>query len=117
MYVLTRTQPFSGDFALCDQIRRAAISIVSNIAEGFERGTPKDFIHFLHIARGATGEVKTQLIVAFDLGYLAKDQLDKAMQDCCDILHMITGLIAYLNTCGPQKTFSEKWPSAAGVVP
>ena len=70
VYVSTSTGPFSKDWALRDQIRKAAISIPSNIAEGFERGGTGEFIQFLSIAKGSTGEVMTQLYLANDLGYL-----------------------------------------------
>lgn len=58
------------DFGLKDQIQRAAVSIMSNIAEGFERGTKQEFLNYLHIAKGSAGEVRAQLYVALDAGYL-----------------------------------------------
>lgn len=67
---------FSQDYALGNQIKRAAISIPSNIAEGFERSTNKELIHFLFIAKGSAGEVRTQLWLASDLNYLNKKELD-----------------------------------------
>ncbi len=67
---------FSQDYALGNQIKRAAISIPSNIAEGFERSTNKELIHFLFIAKGSAGEVRTQLWLANDLNYLNKKELD-----------------------------------------
>lgn len=70
----TRERPFSRDFGLCDQIRRAAVSITSNIAEGRERGTTRDLTRFLYIAKGSCGEVRSQLYLAQDLGYLRVDR-------------------------------------------
>src|SRR3974390_2078690 len=66
IYRLTKQRAFVRDFALRDQITRAAISSMSNIAERFERGTRKEFIHFLSAAKGSKGEVGSQLYVAFD---------------------------------------------------
>jgi len=70
IYVVTERQPFARDFALRDQIRRAAISVPSNIAEGFERFRPTEFHQFLSIAKGSVGELRTQLYLAFDIGYI-----------------------------------------------
>jgi four helix bundle protein len=61
IYALTGKNAFSKDFGLCDQIRRASVSIMSNIAEGFERGGTQEFIQFLSIAKGSCGEVRCQL--------------------------------------------------------
>ena len=74
IYESTRQGEFSRDFALKDQIRRAAISITSNIAEGFERGGNREFVQFLSHAKGSCGEVRSQLYVALDAGYLNEDQ-------------------------------------------
>ena len=73
IYRLTGEQPFSRDFALRDQIRRAAISIPSNIAEGFERFRPAEFHQFLSIAKGSLGELRTQLYIAGDIGYINEE--------------------------------------------
>lgn len=70
IYNITRLGGFAKDFALIDQIRRAAISILSNIAEGFERGGRSEFHQFLVVAKGSCGEVRAQLYVALDAGYL-----------------------------------------------
>lgn len=64
VYAITRTGPFARDFGLADQIRRAAVSVMPNIAEGFERGTSTEFIQFLYIAKGSCGEVRAQLQLA-----------------------------------------------------
>ena len=71
VYVASRTFPSDEKFALCDQLRRAAVSIPSNIAEGFGRDTTKDFLHFLFMARGSLFEVTTQLELARRLKYLS----------------------------------------------
>lgn len=61
---------FKNDRGLCDQIQRASVSVMSNIAEGFERGTRQEFLNYLFIAKGSAGEVRAQLYVALDSGYL-----------------------------------------------
>ena len=70
IYQATTTIPFSKDFGLKDQIQRASVSIMSNIAEGFERGSHNEFHQFLVIAKGSCAEVKSQLYVALDANYL-----------------------------------------------
>ena len=70
IYGLTNKGEFEKDFDLKRQIRRASVSISSNIAEGFERNTNKEFIHFLYISKASAGEVRSQLYLAMDLGYL-----------------------------------------------
>jgi len=70
MYSLSNDGMFAKDYSLRDQIRRASVSIMSNIAEGFERGGNKEFIQFLYIAKGSCGEVRSQLYIALDQGYV-----------------------------------------------
>ena len=70
IYRITKSGEFSLDWALRDQIRRSAISVVSNIAEGHERGGQRQFAHFLTIAKGSCGELRAQLYTAQDAGYL-----------------------------------------------
>ena len=70
IYFTTRAAPFSQDFSLRDQIRRAAVSVMSNLAEGYERGGRKEFLRFLSIAKGSAAEVRSQLYTAEDVGYL-----------------------------------------------
>ncbi len=74
IYNASGTGEFSRDFALRDQIRRAAISIVSNIAEGFERDGDKEFLQFLSMAKGSCGEVRAQLYLALDRAYISQEQ-------------------------------------------
>lgn len=87
---------FSKDFVLRNQIRRASLSIMSNIAEGFERGGTAEFIQFLSIAKGSVGEVKTQLYVASDLGYIDKMVFDGLLSLTDKVGRMIGKLIIYL---------------------
>jgi four helix bundle protein len=87
---------FGRDFGLKDQIRRAAVSVVSNIAEGFERGGDREFHQFLAQAKGSCGEVRAQLYIALDQGYLAQDQFDRLSDRALQISRMLAGLMNYL---------------------
>ena len=78
VYRLLKKFPEEERFALCDQIRRAVVSIPSNIAEGFGRDSHKDFAHFIVQARGSLCEVETQLILASDLGYITEAEIPAA---------------------------------------
>ncbi len=88
---------FKKDFDLVRQIRRASISISSNIAEGFERNTDKEFIQFLYIAKASAGEVRSQLYLALDLNYIEKMEFEELFNDVSDISKLISGFIKYLN--------------------
>ena len=94
---LTEKPSFSRDRNLSDQLRRAAISIVANIAEGFERGSNRQFAHFLAQARGSAGEVRSLLYVAHDLGYIPDDAFQKALERAASVARLITGFIRYLH--------------------
>ena len=94
--MVTRKPVFAGDFPLRDQIRRAAISIMSNIAEGFERGGNKEFLQFLAIAKGSCGEVRAQLYVALDQNYIDKNQFEVISAKLLETNRMIAGLMKYL---------------------
>ncbi len=96
IYSASRGEKFSRDFALCNQIRRAAISIVSNIAEGFERDGNKEFLQFLSIAKGSCGEVRAQLYVAFDQEYLDKKTFDQLSTKLVSTSRLINGFMRYL---------------------
>ena len=95
-YRLTADKPFSRDFGLRDQIQRAAVSIMSNIAEGFESRTQRVFIDLLGRARGSAGEVRCQLYVAHDLGYITSDQLNQNRKKAEEVSRIIHGLVRYL---------------------
>ena len=75
IYDLTLQDPFCKDFALRDQIRRSAISVFSNIAEGFERDGNKELVNFLAIAKGSCGELRAQLIFAYKRNYISDEQM------------------------------------------
>jgi four helix bundle protein len=96
VYRLTKTEKFLKDFGLQDQIRRAAISVMSNIAEGFERGGNQEFVQFLYVAKASCGEVRSQLYVALDQGYVTADNSEKLLQLFRRLSGMISNLITYL---------------------
>lgn len=84
------------DYGFRDQIQRASISIMSNIAEGFDRGTNKEFINFLTIARGSVAEVRSLLYAAQDIGYIEQMDSDCLQRRCLAISKLINGFIRYL---------------------
>jgi len=85
------------DYSFRDQIQRAVISIMNNIAEGYERKSNKEFKQFLFIAKGSCGEVRSMLYPAFDLGYIDKKQSDNFKNQSLEISRMLSGLIKTLN--------------------
>lgn len=97
IYEVTDKEIFKKDYDLTRQIRRATISISSNIAEGFERNTDKEFIYFLYIAKASAGEVRSQLYLALDLNYISKIEFDELFENVSDISKLISGFIKYLN--------------------
>src|SRR5210317_1578442 len=93
IYRFTSVGKFSKDYGLRDQIRRAAVSIPSNIAEGDELGTNKQVINFFYFAKGSTAEVLTQSIVAKEIGYINSEESDHINEECNAISSMLTKLI------------------------
>ena len=96
IYELTSIDKFEKDFSLKDQIRRCSISIASNIAEGFERGGNKEFIHFLYIAKGSCAELRAQLYIASDLLYINDVEFNNAYNKAIEINKLLYGFISYL---------------------
>ena len=80
------------NYSLKDQIQRAALSVPSNISEGSERGSAKDFAHFLNIAKGSCGELRTQLYIARNLDYLSKSDFDQLITESRELSAMLEGL-------------------------
>lgn len=98
VYALTRSGDFSRDFGLKDQIQRAAVSVCSNIAEGFERRGNKEFVKFLWYAKGSAAEVSSQLYHAEDLHYISRDQFQPVYDLAKSIAGMIHNLIKSIST-------------------
>ncbi|MBR9987102.1 MAG: four helix bundle protein [Desulfosarcina sp.] len=96
VYALSGSGTFARDFGLRDQIRRAAVSVMSNIAEGLERGGSAEFSQFLAIAKGSAGEVEAQLYVAFDQKYISKAQFDSIRAIAASTKKLIAGCMNYL---------------------
>jgi four helix bundle protein len=94
IYRITGTGRFSRDFGLSRQSQTAAVSVMSNIAEGFERSSQKDFQRFLTIARGSAAEVRSQLYLAQDLAYLSESDAGSLRRECFRISSMIGRLRA-----------------------
>lgn len=96
IYRLTRVSAFARDTGMVNQIRRASVSIMSNVAEGFERGTTTEFVQFPYVAEGSCGEVRAQLQVAVDQQYISVDDHSRLTDLCRRISGMISNFIAHL---------------------
>ncbi len=96
IYDLTSKGDFHKDFALRDQIRKCAISVFSNIAEGFERDGNKEFINFLSIAKGSCGEVRSQALFAHARGYISDEELAHISEKLVRTSNQISGFQKYL---------------------
>lgn len=96
IYELTNEAHFSKDYGLKDQIRRSAVSVPSNIAEGFERDSQNQFIYFLVISKGSCGELRTQLKIAANLNYISENEYQKLNEECISVSKQLAGFITYL---------------------
>ena len=124
IYTVSKTRAFSQDFGLRDQIRRAAVSTMSNIAEGFERGTRKEFVQFLNIAKGSNGEVRSQLYVALDQKYIGEKEFNTLRDVSVTLSKKLAAFIRYLDGFGansrvkkPARTAANLQPSTSNVQP
>ena len=108
IYELTAQDKFSRDFGLKDQIRRAAVSVMSNIAEGFESQTQAQIIRYLGVAKASSGEVRSQLYAALDTNYLTKEQFDIAFDLVDKASRQLARFISYLETRPTAKRFREE---------
>ena len=110
IYRVTSQGKISRNYGLKDQIQRAAVSVSSNIAEGFERGTKQEFIQFLYIARGSCGELRSQLYIAKEIGYLNSEEFKKLCEATRKVSKQINGFIEYLKETKilGQKFFDKK---------
>jgi four helix bundle protein len=98
IFSYTLQEKFAKDFSLKDQIKRAAGSVMDNIAEGFDRGGNKEFVNFLGFSKGSSGEVQSQLYRALDFAVIDQEQFDKAYNMAGELKNKIGGFIKYLNT-------------------
>ncbi len=96
VYKATSSGPWAKDFGLRDQIRRASVSVMSNIAEGFARRGDNEFHRFLAIACGSSAEVKCQLYIGLDLGYISQDVFDRLSDGADEVSRLLTGFMQYL---------------------
>jgi four helix bundle protein len=96
VYRICVAGPIARDYGLKDQLCRAAVSSMSNIAEGFARRTDKDFAHFLDVAKGSAVEVQSLLYVALDVGYFARGEFQKLYKTVEDLTSLIGGFSTYL---------------------
>ena len=98
IYLISIKGKFEKDFGLKDQIRRASVSVMANIAEGYDRRGDKEFVRFLNISKGSLAEVKSHLFVAFDVGYINDETLKHLNEMTEEVGKLISGLIKYLKT-------------------
>ena len=92
VYSVTNIGKCARDFKFCGQIQSAAISVMSNIAEGFERNRPAEFHQFLSIAKGSCGEVRSLLYAALDIGYIEEEHFNKLKADAEEVGRIVNGL-------------------------
>ena len=100
VYDASKLAKFARDFGLKDQIHRAAVSIMSNIAEGFERGGNQEFIQYLATSKGSCGEVRSQLYVALDQGYIDEQLFGELYRSAEAISKMLSAFMDYLRKSG-----------------
>lgn len=93
LYRFTGKGAFAKDWGLRDQIRRSAVSIPSNVAEGDELDTDRQSIKFFYIAKGSSAELLTQIIIAYEIGYLPRENFDHVKNECQTISRMLAKLI------------------------
>ncbi len=96
LYQVSEQGEFVKDFGLRDQIRRASVSVMANIAEGFDSHSDGEFIHFLIYARRSASEVQSHLYVALDQRYVTREEFDKLYDGAVQVKNLISGFIRYL---------------------
>jgi four helix bundle protein len=99
VYLISKDGELARDVALRDQLRRAAISIPTNIAEGFERASRKEYVYFLNFAKGSTGEVRSLLNLTFELGYLEPSKHEKLRNAVMELSRYLSNQIKSLRSC------------------
>lgn len=108
IYDLTAKGNFSKDYGLRDQIRRAAVSISSNIVEGFEKNNNNEFVRFLKISKGSAGEARNQLYIALAVNHITQNEFDGLNKKLEDVAAQIGGFIVYLQKKKINKEFLRK---------
>jgi four helix bundle protein len=103
IYGVTKNPPFQKDFKFCAQIRSASVSVGSNIAEGFERGSRQEFVRFLMIAKGSCAEVRSQLYSALDVGHISEEEFTSLISYAEEVGKVIGGLRASILNKGKGK--------------
>ena len=98
VYSVTDKFPQKELFALTSQLRRAAVSVPSNIAEGFELEGNKELMQFLTVAKASTAEVQTQLRIAFEVDYITADEFTQMDDICIEVISLISGFLRYLRS-------------------
>ena len=96
VYACTKQSLFARDFGLRDQIQRASVSTMANIAEGFERGGDREFIQFLSTSKGSSGEVRSHLYVALDQNYVTQEQFTELFGQAEEVSRLTSGFMTYL---------------------
>src|SRR5215469_4464653 len=96
VYSHTKVGPFAKDFGLRDQVQRASVSIMGNVAEGFEREGDKEFVQFLSFSKGSCGEVKSHLYVALDQQYITQTQFANLYNEADEVGRLLAGFMGYL---------------------
>ena len=104
IYRVTRDFPKEEIYCMVNQLRRAAISIPSNIAEGSARKHTKEYIHFLYVSLGSAAEIETQLIISTNLGYIMSDKAACIQSELEEIIRMLIGLIKSLSNRNDDKS-------------
>lgn len=99
IYKLTYSDNIKRNYCITDQIQRAALSVMNNISEGYERHSNKEFIYFLKISKGSVGEVRSMLYVLLDMNLIDGVQFNKLYQQALKISKSISGFISYLKKC------------------
>lgn len=102
VYAISKYPGFDADRGLQDQIRRAAVSVMSNIAEGFDRGTKFELVNYFYIAKGSCGEVRAQLYVAFDVGYIDISKFRYGLGLCDECSRLIQSFLFKVKSAGQQ---------------
>jgi four helix bundle protein len=112
VYQISKSGAFAKDYGLRDQIRRASVSVMSNIAEGFERGGDKEFAQFLSNAKGSCGEVRCQLYAALDEKYLSETEFKQLYEQSLEVSRLISGFMAYLRRSELRGSKFKQQPDA-----